>query len=496
MSPTPSPPQVLFLAEICAGAVAAALVQSVLAALVQAHHRYALSCAAGVCAALAWAGVAVWAIATGVGLQGLGLALLAQQLVAIVILAPAAAVHLHFRKIGLLSRSEFRQVAGFSIRRQLFGITTRVNNQFDVFIIAAVLPLGLVGLYWPTGANFAMQLRGVLSNALVPMGNDITYTYGREGQQAADRRLILLQKTWVVAVTGFFAVALGAAYWGIYVWLGRDIRSLGSCNPYASGSRHRHVLGALTLYLNAIGKPGAEARYGMIAMALDVALTVPLVLLAGVYGVVAGTVSGMVIGTLILVPLARSGTGLAIPHFIRDVPVVPTLVSPPSPFSFFGSYTEYSHAGRSDCSVRVPYQSFLWPFTLFVRQVHEECLRTSAWTGYRAKPHMTDHQASRITVPLVEPGKTVPEARPRVLAVVVSWNSAEYVVECIKSLVSSCSPADSLLVDNCSDDRTVALVEAEFPSVRVVQTGSTWVCGCQQPRPPFRSRSRLRLRLS
>ncbi len=64
----------------------------------------------------------------------------------------------------------------------------------------------------------------------------------------------------------------------------------------------------------------------MIAMALNVALTVPLVLLAGVYGVVAGTVLGMVIGTLILVPLARSGTGLAIPHFIRDVPVVPTLV--------------------------------------------------------------------------------------------------------------------------------------------------------------------------
>ncbi len=55
---------------------------------------------------------------------------------------------------------------------------------------------------------------------------------------------------------------------------------------------------------------------------------------------------------------------------------------------------------------------------------------------------------------------------------VVSWNSAEYVVECIKSLVSSCSPADALLVDNCSDDRTVALVEEEFPSVRVVQTGS------------------------
>ncbi len=192
----------------------------------QAHHRYALSCAAGVCAALAWAGVAVWAIATGAGLQGLGLALLAQQLVAIVILAPAAAVHLHFRKIGLLSRSEFREVAGFSIRRQLFGITTLVNNQFDVFIIAAVLPLGLVGLY-STGANFAMQLRGVLSNALVPMGNDITYTYGREGQQAADRRLILLQKTWVVAVTGFFSRLPSAQRIGGFMCgLVRDIRSL------------------------------------------------------------------------------------------------------------------------------------------------------------------------------------------------------------------------------------------------------------------------------
>jgi O-antigen/teichoic acid export membrane protein len=318
-------PQALFLARILGPVVTAALVQSVLAALVQAHHRYPLGCAAGVSSALAWAGGAVWVIGTGAGLRGLGLALLAQQLVAILILAPAAASHLRFRQIRLLSLVELRDVAGFSLRRQLFGITTLVNNQFDVFIVAAVLPLGLVGLY-ATGANFAMQVRGVLSNALVPMGNDITYAYGRDGQEAADRRFVELQKTWVVAVTGFFAVALGSSYWGISVWLGPRYSLAGVvATLMLAGHAVNMYSGPLTLFLNAIGKPGAEARYGIIAMVLNVFLTVPLVLLAGVYGVVAGTVLGMVIGTLILVPLARSGAGLSIPHFMRAVPLVPGL---------------------------------------------------------------------------------------------------------------------------------------------------------------------------
>lgn len=314
--------QATFLVRILGIIVTTALVQSVLIALVQAHHRYALASIAGGVGSLFWACGAVYATLSGAGLKGLGVAIVGQQLVVILVVAPVTLTRLNLFGIRLVPLRDLREMFAFSVRRQLFGITNLVNNQVDVFVIAAVLPLRTVGLY-TTGANLALQLRGVLSNALVPMGNDITYVYGREGEEAARRRFIQLQGVWMVAVTGYFAVALGAVYYATEAWLGAPYRVAGLvASVLLIGHAINMCTGPLTLYLNAIGKPGAEARYGVIAMILNVVLTIPLVFL-GLFGVVGGTVGGMVVGCLLLVPLARRSLGTPIPHFLRSLRPLP-----------------------------------------------------------------------------------------------------------------------------------------------------------------------------
>ena len=58
-----------------------------------------------------------------------------------------------------------------------------------------------------------------------------------------------------------------------------------------------------------------------------------------------------------------------------------------------------------------------------------------------------------------------------VSAVVVSYNSADYLPDCLRSLRSE-GVASVVVVDNASSDASVAVVEAEDPAVEVLHTGA------------------------
>jgi len=51
-------------------------------------------------------------------------------------------------------------------------------------------------------------------------------------------------------------------------------------------------------YLRALGRPGLEARYGLVVMGTNIVLTIPLALAAGARGIVAGTLGAYVTGAL------------------------------------------------------------------------------------------------------------------------------------------------------------------------------------------------------
>ena len=57
-------------------------------------------------------------------------------------------------------------------------------------------------------------------------------------------------------------------------------------------------------------------------------------------------------------------------------------------------------------------------------------------------------------------------------AVIVTYNGAAWIGAALKSLADSTHPCTAIVVDNASTDDTVALVQRDFPQVRLIQTGA------------------------
>ena len=62
--------------------------------------------------------------------------------------------------------------------------------------------------------------------------------------------------------------------------------------------------------------------------------------------------------------------------------------------------------------------------------------------------------------------------RPSVAAVVVTWNSRDYISACLSSLAESATPVEVTVVDNDSSDGTADFIADAFPDVHVIRSSS------------------------
>lgn len=58
----------------------------------------------------------------------------------------------------------------------------------------------------------------------------------------------------------------------------------------------------------------------------------------------------------------------------------------------------------------------------------------------------------------------------KVLVIIVSYNFEHWIERCLGSLRKSAHPVDVLVVDNCSQDNTVELIEQNYPEVRLIKS--------------------------
>lgn len=56
----------------------------------------------------------------------------------------------------------------------------------------------------------------------------------------------------------------------------------------------------------------------------------------------------------------------------------------------------------------------------------------------------------------------------KILTIIVSYNFEKWISRCLNSLKASSHPTDILVIDNCSKDRTVEIIQKEYPQVRLV----------------------------
>ena len=209
----------------------------------------------------------------------------------------------------------------FSGKLQVSGVAVLVVTEVDSLVIGGALSVHALGIYSP-GANFANQLSSVASNALAPAGVHLGHVYGREGEEGTFREFRRLQRMWVVAVSGWTMVAMASAYFGISAWLGPRFHLAGwICIVLTAGAAVPLVTALIGSYASAVGKAGALARYGVVSMVVNIALTVPLVVF-GSLGVVTATAIGEFAAAVFMLHDVRRSVRSDLPNPLRYVPLL------------------------------------------------------------------------------------------------------------------------------------------------------------------------------
>ncbi len=230
--------------------------------------------------------------------EGLLVATLLQQLVVVVAGLAASLPHLQWTRRALMTADELRAVVAFSWRMQVTGLAVIAMNDTDAFVIGALLPVRYVGFY-SLGASAALALRSIPSFALPPASMHLTGTFGRGGVDRAVGEFRTLNARWQGWLTGYTAIGAVSLYAAVSLWLGRPYRTAAVVAVIlVVGMGINLGTGMMSSLARALGHPGVETRYAIVSVAVNAALTVPLGLLLGVYGVEVATAVGTVVGSV------------------------------------------------------------------------------------------------------------------------------------------------------------------------------------------------------
>jgi O-antigen/teichoic acid export membrane protein len=279
------------------GVIALALVVAGLGNVQQGLERFVpFATAAGV-SALAYLGALGGFLAAGEGLVGLAYAAGVQQAVMIVLRCWNLRDVLLGGRPALVRRARAGEVVSFAARLQVTVLAVLVNSQTDKLVVGAVAPATTVGQLG-IGAQVAESGRHVIAGAFSPITSRLSTLHGEERRGEAARGLFgRLNRLWISGLVGVTAVGVASIYPLIAGWLGAghgEAALLGAFLVIAYGAG---LLPATSVaYLRAVGKPGLEARLGIMTIVLNVALTIPLGIAVGAVGVVAATMAAHVGG--------------------------------------------------------------------------------------------------------------------------------------------------------------------------------------------------------
>jgi O-antigen/teichoic acid export membrane protein len=214
----------------------------------------------------------------------------------------------------------------YSWRVQVGAMSAFVMVELDVLIVGAVLPLSQVALY-SIAASVALQIQAVPMFLAGPFAREVTSIFASSGDRAAAEYAVRFQRAWVPVTGIFLSVASSASWFVVFGWLGAKSSAAGGI---AAVLLVGYLVNLWTLPMSgtalAVGKAGVEARYGVVAAVVNVALTVPGAAIFGVWGIAAGTALGQIIGSLYLIRVYRGAVGPCPESFLGIAPYREMLV--------------------------------------------------------------------------------------------------------------------------------------------------------------------------
>jgi O-antigen/teichoic acid export membrane protein len=307
--------------------IALAMLRNLFTALINAQGRFALTNTTLLAGHLVYVVGLLVTLHQGWGLRGIAWTLLAQQVLATLVIVPAACALLDRRGVRLLPWRELRAFFAYGLAVQWSGLMNLVNLQADALVVGAVLPVRAVGVL-TSGSNFANQLRMVPMNILAPVQAVLARRVG-QGDDAASRALFeRVQHWWVVGTAGWGVVGAGAAGFGVAAWLGPDFHLSGVVATVMLVGYLPGLMGAvLAVWTQVLGRPRLAARCATVAAVLNIALTLALIGPFGIPGTVTATAISQVVAAVLLLRLAQRELDGGVRSFLRDVPVAACAVT-------------------------------------------------------------------------------------------------------------------------------------------------------------------------
>ncbi|MGH9106896.1 MAG: oligosaccharide flippase family protein [Acidimicrobiales bacterium] len=313
-------PGALFLFRALGVLIMFALAHVVVQGVVIARQRFDRVMQAGLLCYALWVAGLVLVVKDHYGLRGVAVIYVVQQAATVAVITPTAMRYLTRRGFSLLKWQELREILGFSARVQVAGVARLVNTEVDTLMVGTALSVHTLGIY-NAGANFAQQLAKVMSNVVAPTGVHLGNTFGREGAERAFHNFLRMQRHWAVGVTGWAAVGMAAAYFGVSAWLGPSFHLGGWVAVIAlAGVLPTLLVAVASTYVNVMRQSRIEMRYGLVMMAVNLAVTVPLAFV-GPLEVVAGMGVAQLASAVYLLAAMRRRIRRDVPNFFRQMPL-------------------------------------------------------------------------------------------------------------------------------------------------------------------------------
>lgn len=294
-------------------------IRSIFQSVLAAAGRFALTSWAIILGHIIYTVGMIITVETGAGLVGIAWLFVAQQTLSTVMMIPAALRHLTRSGVGFVGRDFMGEFFAYAWKVQLASWVDITAQQIDTIIVGRFRPEQL-GYFGP-GVTFAQQLRMVLMNAVGPMITFVGRAVGERSAEGARDPVEKLQRYWVRAVTGYFAVGIPAAYFGVNAWL-----NLGSTIPGAVaalllvGHAAAMLVRVLIVWCQMMRQPGLEVAQGLVFLVAKIVGTVALVIPLGVIGVAAATSLSSLIAALYLCWIANRRLSVRIALPWREIP--------------------------------------------------------------------------------------------------------------------------------------------------------------------------------
>jgi O-antigen/teichoic acid export membrane protein len=319
-------PESVFLFRTLGMLVTFGFLHNIFVGLLQSRHRFAYITKAGFAVYAIWTGGLILTVHYGWGLRGIALVFIAQQVFLAATIVPASLAYVRRADVGLLPRSEAREMVSFATRIQISNLSLLVTTEFNAILIGAALSVRTVSFY-NSGSNFAQNVAGLTMNGLAPIQTALTNTFGEHGNTRTFDLFRRLERVWVVGLTGLFATSGAAAWFAITAWLGPQFGLGGQIAIVALlGQLFYSYTGVLRTYCTVIGRPGLESRFGVFGVLVNLVLVVPLVF-TGAIGVIAATAAGQFLGAFYLIHSVRKSVAPDLPYLFRSIPYIPGVVA-------------------------------------------------------------------------------------------------------------------------------------------------------------------------